>query len=234
MRWFVLGYGILAYLFGIRSLVYFVFFASGVPWVKTVDSGTSSLSLPGALAVNIALLGTFALSHSFMARSRFKEAFIRWFPEALVRSTYVLVASVTLSLVMWQWQPIDLVIWEVDGLAGGRFLVSLGVAGWILAAVSYYSIGHLQLLGLQQACRHFQGRPASSDRLVTTGIYRYLHNPMYLGFFLGMVSTPRMTAGHLLLSVGMTLYILIGLRYERRDLATRFGERYLAYRGLDS
>ena len=231
MRWFVLGYGILAYLLGIRSLVYFVFFASNVPWVKTVDTGPSSSWLL-ALAVDTTLLVAFGLSHSLTARSRFKQGFVRRFPEPVERSTYVLVASFMLSLLMWQWRPVELVIWEIGSPGAARLVIGVAVSGWILAASAYYSIGHLRLMGLEQAYRHSQGQPALADELVTTGIYRYLRNPMYLGFVIGMWATPRMTAGHLLLSAGMTLYTLIGLRYERRDLAARFGDRYLVYLGV--
>lgn len=230
MRWLVFGYGTVAYLFGIRSLVYFVFFVSDVPWIRTVDSD-NGVTWPLAIAVDTALLGTFALSHSLMARSGFKDAFVRRFPEPVLRSTYVLVASLMLSLLIWLWQPIHLVIWNVGPDHGSRILIGLAVAGWILAAIAYYSIGHLHLMGLQQAYRHFQGRPPLPAELVTTGVYRYLRNPMYLGFVIGLWSTPRMSAGRLLLSAGMTLYILIGLRYERRDLETRFGDRYLSYLG---
>lgn len=228
MRWMVIAYGGAAYLLGIRSLVYFVLFASNVPLVKTVDSG-QIVSWSKSLAVNLTLLAAFALSHSLMARTSFKEAFARRLPEPMLRSTYTLVAAATLSLLMWQWRPIPGVIWEVESQAGAGFLTALEIAGWILAAIAYYSIGHLELLGLRQAYRHFRDQPPAPAKLVTRGIYRYLRDPMYIGFALGLWSTPRMTVGRLLLSAGMTLYILIGLKYERRDLRTRFGDRYLKY-----
>lgn len=228
MRWTVLLYGGVAYLLGIRSLVYFLLFASNVPLVKTVDSGQIG-SWGAAIAMNVTLLASFALSHSLMARRSFKEAFVRKLPEPTLRSTYTLVAAAMLSLLMWRWRPIPGVIWEVDSATGSGLLIALGVAGWILAAIAYYSIGHLELLGLRQAYRHFREQPPASADLVTTGIYRFLRNPMYIGFALGMWSTPRMTAGRLLLSASMTLYILIGLKYERRDLKKRFGDRYLEY-----
>ncbi len=71
--------------------------------------------------------------------------------------------------------------------------------------------------------------PLEPEGLVTSGINGYLRDPMYLGFTLGLWSTPRMTAGHLLLAATMTVYVLIGMRYERRDLLERFGGRYRAY-----
>ena len=225
MRWLVLIYGVVAYLLGIRSLVYFAAFASNVPLVRTVDSGPV-VAWPEAIAVDLALLLAFAASHSLLARDGFKRVFARLLPEAALRSTYVLVSAVSLSLLMWQWRPIETVVWEVSSATGRHALVGLAVAGWALAAISYYTIGHLELLGLRQTHRWFRGKPQKPGDLVTTGIYRYLRDPMYLGFAIGMWSTPRMTLGHLVLSAGMTLYLLIGARYERRDLTARFGDRY--------
>jgi protein-S-isoprenylcysteine O-methyltransferase Ste14 len=40
-----------------------------------------------------------------------------------------------------------------------------------------------------------------------------------------------MTAGHVLLAAGMTVYILIAIRHEERDLVALFGEDYEDYRG---
>jgi protein-S-isoprenylcysteine O-methyltransferase Ste14 len=39
-----------------------------------------------------------------------------------------------------------------------------------------------------------------------------------------------MTAGHLLFALGMSVYILIAIRYEERDLVGLFGDDYERYR----
>ena len=43
-------------------------------------------------------------------------------------------------------------------------------------------------------------------------------------------ATPEMTYGHLLLALGFTIYILIGIHYEEKDLVSYFGETYVEYR----
>jgi protein-S-isoprenylcysteine O-methyltransferase Ste14 len=53
---------------------------------------------------------------------------------------------------------------------------------------------------------------------------------MYVGLLLGVWATPDMTAGHALLAAGFTVYILLALGYEERDLAARFGGAYRSWR----
>lgn len=56
-------------------------------------------------------------------------------------------------------------------------------------------------------------------------------HPMMLGLLIGFWATPRMTLGHLLFAFagGMTIYMLIGLQFEERDLTAAFGEEYRRY-----
>ena len=39
-----------------------------------------------------------------------------------------------------------------------------------------------------------------------------------------------MTVGHFLFAVGMTIYAIIGLRLEERDLIDLYGEKYKTYK----
>jgi protein-S-isoprenylcysteine O-methyltransferase Ste14 len=60
--------------------------------------------------------------------------------------------------------------------------------------------------------------------------YKWVRHPLYLGFFLAFWAAPEMTAGHLLLAVGVSIYMLIAIRYEERDLVGLFGKDYEDYR----
>ena len=57
-----------------------------------------------------------------------------------------------------------------------------------------------------------------------------MRHPLYLGFFLAFWATPQMTAGHLLLAAGVSIYMLIAIRYEEHDLIGLFGKDYEDYR----
>ena len=47
--------------------------------------------------------------------------------------------------------------------------------------------------------------------------------------FIGIWFTPVMTVGHLLFAFGMSIYIVIGVYHEEKDLIAMFGDGYLRY-----
>ena len=52
---------------------------------------------------------------------------------------------------------------------------------------------------------------------------------MQFGVLIAFWAAPRMTVGRLVFALGMSVYILIGLYFEERDLVRWFGDRYRAY-----
>ena len=104
------------------------------------------------------------------------------------------------------------------------------MAGWIILLLGALSFGIFDLLGIDQMRAWVCGRPPPAPRLKTGLLYRTFRHPMYVGVLLALWSAPRMTVGHLLLASGMTLYVLIAMRYEERDLALSFGRAYREWR----
>ena len=235
-RLLTLCYGGLAYLIFFGTFLYAVGFVSGYVVPKTVDGGSTNIhsgstsSLMMALLINLVLMSVFAVQHSGMARQGFKKLFTRFASPAIERSTYVLLASLTLILLFWQWQPMPAVVWNIETPALAAAATAGGFLGWLIVLYSTFLISHFELFGLTQVVTHFAGRVAEPMKFKTPGLYRLIRHPIYLGFIIAFWCTPMMTLGHLLFAAVTTAYIFVGIYLEERDLVSLFGSEYRRYR----
>lgn len=228
-----LFFAIISYAIFFATFLYLIAFVGDLPVPKTVDSPPSALAPIAASLVDLALIALFGIQHSVMARSGFKRSWTRMVPPAVERSVYVLCASIALLVLFWFWQPIGGTVWLVSPNIGWLvFILWTGFwAGFGIVLISTFLIDHFELFGLQQAWLNMRGQQAETPTLSHPFLYKWVAHPLYAGFFLAFWSTPHMTLGRLLLAVGMSIYMLVAIRYEEQDLIDRFGEEYRRYRG---
>ena len=234
-RLLALGYAWSGFLIMWAFWVSFVVFLATPRWaaqhwpLPTVDQGGLDVHPVAAAVIDLCLISMFGLQHSLMARPWFKSHVMAHVPAAFQRATYVHAANTCLLSLIVFWQPINIEVWSVS--APLRDLLWIGfVAGWVILLVGALSFGIFDLLGIDQMRAWALNRPPPTSRLKTGFLYRTLRHPMYVGVLLALWSTPRMSVGHLLLAYGMTLYVLVALRYEERDLARSFGRAYQQWR----
>ena len=196
---------------------------------KSID-GAPDAPLLTAVFVNASLLLLFALQHSIMARPAFKRWWTRIIPEHLERSTYVLLASGCLMLMMWQWQPVGGIVWSIESETVKTVLSVTYLLGWGIVLISTFLINHFDLFGLRQVWLYFLGKPYTTLPFRVPIFYRYVRHPLYLGFLIAFWSTPVMTAAHLLFAILTTGYILTAIQLEEKDLQVHFGEKYTSYK----
>lgn len=196
---------------------------------RTVDSGPPATPTV-AVVVDLLLIALFGLQHSLMARQGFKRWWLKMVPPPAERSVYVLSASIMLMILFIGWRPITPIVWDVANPVGRSILWLLFWVGWGTVLLSTFLINHFELFGLQQAWFHMSGREAEPPRFRQPFFYKWVRHPLYLGFFLAFWATPHMTVGHLLLAAGLSVYMLIAIRYEEHDLVSLFGRDYELYR----
>ena len=196
---------------------------------RTVDVGPEA-PVAVAAVVDVVLIALFGLQHSVMARQGFKQWWTRTVPPPVERSIYVLAASIMLMILFLGWRPIGAIVWNVTSPAVTDVLWLLFWIGWLTVLLSTFLINHFELFGLQQAWFHLRGREAAPPQFRQPFFYKWVAHPLYAGFFMAFWAAPEMTAGHLLLALGMSTYMLIAIRYEERDLTDLFGDDYRRYR----
>ena len=228
-RIFSILYGVVSYFIFFASFLYLVAFLMNDYVPKTIDSGTEGAFFP-SLVINLVLLSIFALQHSVMARPGFKQWWVKIIPEAIERSTYVLLSSLALFLLYYYWQPMTSSIWHVEGETMRLVIWGIYLFGVLIVLLSTFMIGHFELFGLTQVMRNFLKQDPLKPHFRSPGFYRLVRHPIMTGFIIAVWATPDMTVGHFVFALVSTIYIIVALRFEERDLVNALGEAYVTYK----
>jgi protein-S-isoprenylcysteine O-methyltransferase Ste14 len=226
-RWSFFVYGVFCHLLFVAIFASMAGFVGNFVVPISLDSAPANSR--SAVGMDLLLICLFAVQHSVMARPWFKRTWTRLIPQPIERSTYVLISCVVTFLLMWQWQGLDAIIWNVPHPVGRGLLWGLFAAGWLLVFAASLMINHFDLFGTRQVWLYLRGRPYTSLVFRTPLLYNRMRHPLYVGWVLAFWATPTMTLGHLLFAGTLTIYMAIAARIEERDLVGYFGATYRAY-----
>jgi protein-S-isoprenylcysteine O-methyltransferase Ste14 len=216
-RWIILLYGFTTYLAFLATFLYAIGFVGNLFVPRSIDA-LPQVPFATAIGIDILLLGIFGLQHSLMARPWFKRRLARWFPESAERTTYTLMSSLTLILLFWAWQPLGGDVWRIEHPLAVVILHMACAFGWLLVLGSTFLLNHFDMFGLRQVWLQFKGTAYQPIEFRTPGPYKIVRHPLYVGWLFAFWATPSMTATHLLFASVCTMYILVAIQLEERDL----------------
>ncbi|HJT99450.1 MAG TPA: isoprenylcysteine carboxylmethyltransferase family protein [Rhodanobacteraceae bacterium] len=228
-RSLVFVYGVLCYAVFFCTYLYAIGFVGNVLVPLSIDSPPRG-GFVSSLLVDAGLLLAFALQHSVMARPAFKRWWTRFVPAPAERSTYVLASSLALIALFAWWRPLGGVVWSVADPFSVAVLYGLCAFGFLLVLVSTFLISHFDLFGLRQVWLHLVGKPYTPIGFRTPGPYRLVRHPLYVGWLFAFWATPMMTLAHFVFALATTVYILVAIQLEERDLVSSLGDSYRDYR----
>lgn len=221
---------LLFYLIGVGGLFLMIFWMGNFLPFRVMDS-EPSMSTASALLKNAGLLMIFGVQHSVMARQGFKQWWTKIIPKHLERSIYVMVSGVLCALIVYQWEPISGSIWNFTSGTFGYYIgYGIFIFGILFLLASTFLVNHFELFGLQQSYQNIKGSTPSPAIFKDHWFYKIIRHPIYLGFFMILFGTPKMTMTHLCLALGFTVYIYIGIYFEEKDLINYFGDTYRSYK----
>ena len=228
-RLLIFLYGVIAYVIFLGAFLYAIGFLGNFIVPKSINTGVES-SMTLSIIVNALLLSIFAIQHSVMARPSFKKALTKIIPQAMERSTYVLLSSLILLLLYWKWQPLPEVVWSIENEIISTIVIVLFFVGWLIVFFSTFMINHFELFGLEQIYNNLKSKSSKPLTFTTRFFYGIVRHPIMLGFLIAFWATPIMTVGHLFFAIMTTLYIYIAVKYfEEKDLRKFIGEEYDEY-----
>ena len=206
----------------VASLVYFLY--SYVDrFGPAAGSGSGSAWRPAL--IDLGLLAAFGLHHSAFARLGLKRWIEGRVTPAGERSVYVWVSSALFVAVCVAWQPVPGDWWTAAPAARPLFY-ALQVVGIIISVRSASRLDVLELAGIRQVL----GGARRAPELLRSGAYGLVRHPVYLGWLLIIWWTPVMTGTRLVFAAATTIYLIVAIPLEERDLMRTFGATYEEYR----
>ncbi len=187
---------------------------------------------PWSLLANAGLLVQFPLGHSLLLGGAGRRILGRLAPRQLggrmSTTTYVIVASLQVFLLFALWTPSGTVWWRAEG-ATLWVVVCAYTAAWLLLLKAIWDAGLALQTGYLGWSAIFRRRAPVFPPMPTTGLFRFVRQPIYVAFTLTVWTVPTWTPDQLAVAIVLTGYCLIGPLMKEARFRQRFGAAFVAY-----
>ena len=217
----VFFYNSFAYLVFICVVIYGVCFMGNI-WITESIDAKPQMPLVPALLIDGSLLFLFVLYRTAKGNAIFRRYWNNSIPSAIEGTTNILLSSVLAALILWQWQPIGRVVWEIDNDTAKTIIHVLYFNGWILILLGFLLNYPKDFLGLKQSWLSFRNRPLRKAGFRSYYLHKLVRNPFYFGMLICLWSASTMTVSHLFFAMLMTLYVITIFQLEEKNLTINY------------
>lgn len=177
-------------------------------------------------------LALYGVAHSILAAHRTKDFFKTWWGEERYHRFYRLFFSIQAAVLFVPVLALvvilpDQVIYRIPSpwvylTTAIQVLSVIGIVHTIMLTGMLRFTGVLQAIDPEQA-----NKPVA---LVNRSLYRWVRHPIYTCMFLLVWLVPVMSWNLLALTIGISVYNVLGAMLEERKLLQEFGKDYEEYR----
>jgi methanethiol S-methyltransferase len=181
------------------------------------------------IIANSLLLIAFFTQHSLMIRKSIRAKIEPYLPIESFYAFHCICTSILLLLIVLFWQNTDIQIISIQ--KPYRYLCYtasfLAIVGLFWAIIS---LKHFDPFGRKQIFNYIRGSRQHEIQFTVSGPYRLTRHPFYFFILLIIWSHPTVSAERLLFNLTWTIWVVIGILLEEKDLQNDIGDEYLCYK----
>ena len=214
----------LTVLAGVSAFVVFGTFLGGMG-LGIFQFGLSPLA---AALFDVGLCLIFFIQHSGMVRRSFRKWSEQWIPGWVSRALYTFASAFALTLLCVLWQPVDATPLILSGPLN-LLLRAVSLLALLSFVWAFVSIEGFDAFGTGDVLAHFRNRSRPLVPLSINGPYRWVRHPFYFLVVVMLWASPTISGDRLLVNGLFTVWIVLGARWEERDLIVQYGKAYRRY-----
>lgn len=191
------------------------------------------ITAPHPFITNALLIIQFPILHSFLLTPRGSKILTCLLPNNLredLRTTmFALVSSIQLLAVFLCWRPLSTLVLKSEGTLW-HIQIFLYLLSWIFLIKAISDAGasvQTGFIGWSSVVRKkkpvYPGMPAQ-------GLFKLVRQPIYLGFFLVILTAPVWTLDHVIITIIWGAYCFIGPIFKEKRFTHWFGTEFENYR----
>lgn len=179
------------------------------------------------------IIATFLYSaiHSLVATNRVKNLVRDWLgsgADRWYRIAFNLFAGISFLPIIWLLVILpDRTLYTIP-LPWVMLAIAGQVLGAVIIVIGILQTGAFTFIGIRQLVS--PDHTSFETGMVTNGLYAWVRHPLYTGGLLIIWLSPIMTSNLLTLFTLLTIYLVVGARFEESRLIQSFGDEYLQYR----